>query len=190
MSHEDRLRWNQRYKNAPRGWYESPREILVQHLPLLPTGGLALDVAMGMGANARFLMENGWRVIGLDSSDYAVKKAKQLSSILGAAIIDLDHVHLCANRFDLILNLYFLNRHLLSQYPKWLRPGGILIMECLTTDMLSVRPELQPDHLIQPGELLNHFGHWEILFHRSGWFTSEHGHEKAIDSLIARLPGV
>lgn len=188
MSREDRFRWNQRYRNAPPGWYDCPREILVQQLSSLPKCGLALDVAMGMGANARYLMEKGWRVVGLDSSDYAVRKAKQQSPALDAVIIDLDHVHLAARRFDLILNLYFLNRRLLIQYPAWLKPGGILIMECLTLDMLSVRPDLQPDHLIKPGELLDHFGSWEILYHRSGWFTSEHGHEKAIESLIARLP--
>lgn len=189
MSSNDRIRWNQRYRDADRGWYDSPRALLLENADSLPANGWALDVAMGMGANARFLSDRGLKVIGLDASEVAVRYAKKASPALAAAIMDLDHVHLAAGRLDLIVNLYFLNRALFTLYPMWLKPGGILVIECLTLDMLDVRPDLDPQRLLHPGELYQTFGRWDILFHREGWMLSEHGHQKAVESLIARHPG-
>jgi hypothetical protein len=67
MSLDDARRWNARYQMDMRESFERPRPFLVEHAHLLPSSGLALDIAMGLGGNAGFY----WlrlRVIGVDIS--------------------------------------------------------------------------------------------------------------------------
>lgn len=56
MSVDDAGRWNVRYQQ---GWHSDetkPREVLLRAAKFLQPGGLVLDLAMGMGANARWLL--------------------------------------------------------------------------------------------------------------------------------------
>lgn len=187
MPKEDTSRWNARYAQSASAT-TAPRSILTQNRALLTGGGLALDVAMGVGANAAFLIEQGWRVVGVDRSDVAVFQAKSRDPRIQAVIADMLHFWLPPQSFDLILNLYYLDRGLWPVYQTALKPGGLLIIETLTLDMLDMRPELPPDFLLQPGELRRAFHDWDILLYREGWIASDHGTQKAVASLIARRP--
>src|SRR5512140_2101694 len=71
---EDADRWDERYSNSPENWLLSPRSIVTDHLDLFPTAGLALDAAMGIGANAHLLIQHGLTVIGLDISMVALRR--------------------------------------------------------------------------------------------------------------------
>jgi SAM-dependent methyltransferase len=185
MPKEDTQRWNVRYtQSAPAT--VAPRSILTQNQARLTGGGLALDVAMGAGANAAFLIEQGWQVVGVDRSDVAVFQAKTREPRIQAVIADTVHFWFPPQKFDLILNLYYLDRQLWPIYKTALKPRGLLIVETLTLDMLAMRPDLPPDFLLQPGELRQAFHDWDILFYREGWIASDHGTQKAVASLIAR----
>jgi hypothetical protein len=73
-----------------------------------------------------------------------------------------------------------------------LKMGGLLFMECLTEDMLSVHPEIDPNYLLKPAELKHEFidGNLgmdlEILYYYEGLSSSTCSHRRAIASLIAR----
>ncbi len=188
MPKEDAQRWNERYRAAPQDWYAAPRSILTQNNHLLAGGGLALDVAMGMGANSAFLLSQGWRVIGVDVSDVAVYQAKRAYPAIQAVIADLVQFRLPPERFDLILNLYYLDRRLWPVYHRVLKPGGLVIIETLLREMSVLRADMPQHFLLEPGELRAAFQDWDILLDREGWVASDHGKEKCVASLIARRP--
>ena len=189
MPASDAERWDARYRDGVRyGSQHQPRRFLVENAHLLPAQGLALDVAMGMGGNAAYLLSRGLRVVGIDVSSVAVRQAKRRLPDLMAVIADLRRFYLPAARFDVILNFFYLQRELWGDYQRALRPGGILILETLTLDMLSINPEIDPAYLLQPGELKTAFAHWQILESREGWVAMDTPRPRAVASLVARRP--
>jgi len=187
MTSEDARRWDERYRNDPRfRSYSQPREFLKQNFHYLPAGGLALDVAMGLGGNAAFLLAHGWSVVGVDISAVAVRQAKRRHPKLMAVIADMKRFNIPPDTFDLILNFYYLQRGLWPAYKRALRPGGILIFESLTREMLDIKKDIEPSYLLAPGELKREFADLEIIVYREGWTNSRSGIPRAVASLIAR----
>lgn len=78
LSEADRERWNGRYAAGEYGERRWPSDFLKESLDRLPRGR-ALDLACGLGRNARFLAENGWQVDAVDVSDVALRKAETLA---------------------------------------------------------------------------------------------------------------
>jgi hypothetical protein len=68
MPSSDADRWNLRYLDDPKASFEHPRELLISHQNIIPKNGLALDLAMGLGGNVKFLLSQGLRVVGVDIS--------------------------------------------------------------------------------------------------------------------------
>lgn len=191
MPISDAERWNARYQEDERySKYDRPRPFLIENAGYLPEKGLVLDVAMGKGGNARFLLERGLRVVGVDISWVAVRHAKDRNPDLMAILTDLPHLSLPPNSFDVILNFYYLQRDLWPQYRRALRPGGILFLETLTRAMKSVNPEIDPVYLLEPGELREAFHDWHIHIYREGWVGEETNHPRAVASLVASKPVV
>jgi hypothetical protein len=192
MPTKDGKRWNLRYQSDPRNSSDLPRSLLLDHTNLLPFQGLALDIAMGLGGNASFLIQRGLRVIGVDISYVAVSRAKsQLPTLMGV-VADLEHFHIPLNTYDLILNFLYLQRNLWKPIIYGLKKGGILFIECLTLEMLSVHPEINPDYLLKPDELRQTFSNndlsmdMEILYYEEGWCSTPTSHPRATAGLIAR----
>jgi tellurite methyltransferase len=190
MPIEDAERWNARYWEDKRTHGDiPPRRFLVENAGCLPSQGLALEAAMGLGGNACFLLERGLRVMGVDVSWVAVRQAKRRLPGLMAVVADLTRFHLPDECFDLILNFYYLQRDLWGTYCRALRPGGILVIETLMQEMREHRPDIDPQYLLNPGELMAAFSDWQILVYREGWVETETRHPKAVASLIASRPG-
>jgi tellurite methyltransferase len=185
MPIEDATYWNQRYQGESGSYRPTARPLLVDHIHLLPKQGLALDVAMGVGLNSGELIEHGLNVIGFDIASAAVKEAKKQFPQVQAAIIDLTTVVLPPQCFDVILNFNYLQRDLWPQYRKAIKPGGLLIFETLTKQLLTIHPETRPEFLLEEGELKRSFSDWDILFYEEGWKKGHHN-EKPIASMIAR----
>ena len=188
MTRTDSQRWNQRYRQTDYAGNLAARPFLVENAALLPTQGLALDAAMGLGSSAGFLLQRGLRVIGADIAAVAVRQAKKRLPGLQAVLIDLDTFYLPANCLDVIVNFYFLDRALWPIYRQALRPGGVLVFETLTQDQRQDAPHLDPISLLQSGELRQAFADYQELVYREGWIASDHGGRKAIASLITRKP--
>lgn len=189
MPRMDAERWDARYLHEARfATFVQPRPFLVENAAYLPSTGLALDVAMGLGGNAAFLLERGLRVVGIDISRVALRQAKARLPGLMAVLADLTCFPLPERTFDVILNFYYLQRDLWPQYRRALRPGGVLFFETLTQEMRSIHPEIDPLYLLYPGELRQAFADWEILAYREGWEEDCGGRRRAVASLVARLP--
>ena len=192
MPAEDADRWNARYQTDPRNSSDLPRTLLSEHIDLLPTQGLALDIAMGLGGNSGILLQHGLRVIGVDISFVAVHRAKtELPGLMGV-VTDLVHFHIPQNTFDVILNFLYLQRDLWLPITTGLKKGGIVFIECLTEDMLTVHPEINPCFLLKPGELQHVFldsqisTKLEILYYTEGWSSTSTSHPRSSAGLIAR----
>jgi tellurite methyltransferase len=191
MPTPDAERWNLRYQASFDNSPHLPHSLLIDHDDLIPSRGLALDIAMGMGANAGFLLQHGLHVVGVDISSVAVSQAKEDYPALMAVIADLDCFFIPPDCFDMILNFLYLQRDLWPSMIGGLKLGGLLFLEYLTEDMLNVHPEIDPIYLLKSGELQHAFINpslgidLEILYYFEGWTTSISSHRRAIASLIA-----
>lgn len=189
MPIQDARRWDSRYReNIRYNTFEKPRPFLVNHTELLPFNGLALDIAMGLGGNAGHLIQRGLKVIGIDISSVALKRARQRLPTLMAVQADLTRFYLPANSFDVILNFFYLQRDLWSYYVQALRPNGWLIFETLTVDFRSLQPDIDPNFLLAHDELHYAFPTLETIDYREGWITSDNGHSRPVAGLVARKP--
>jgi tellurite methyltransferase len=187
MPIQDAKRWDARYEeNSRYSNFEKPRPFLVNHVELLPTNGLALDVAMGLGGNAELLLKHGLNVIGVDISGIALKRARQRLPALMAVQADLTQFYFPADAFDVIINFFYLQRDLWSGFIRALRPNGWLIFETLTVDFRSLQPDIDPNYLLAPYELRHAFPSLEIVDYQEGWSTSDNGHRRSVAGLVAR----
>ena len=169
---------------------DEPPALLVQNRALLPTGGCALDIAMGSGRNALYLASLGFRVTGVDVSTVAVELCREKAARLGLAVeaivADLEHYRLPVDTYDLIINFHYLQRTLAGPIVRALRRGGLLAFESFTIDQFqfSYGPK-DPAFLLRPGELPKMFSGLETLLHFEGVIEGDRG-PKAVAQLIAR----
>jgi SAM-dependent methyltransferase len=77
-----REEWNRRYAGKELVWTARPNRFLVAEADGLRPGR-ALDLACGEGRNAVWLAEEGWQVTGVDFSDVALAKARELVAARG-----------------------------------------------------------------------------------------------------------
>lgn len=74
--------WEERYGEEDRIWSGRANIRLVEVVsPLKP--GCALDIGTGEGADAIWLAERGWRVVAVDISDTALKRAAEDAAARG-----------------------------------------------------------------------------------------------------------
>jgi tellurite methyltransferase len=190
MPQDDAVRWNYRYQNNSSLVEKRPAKFLLENLHYLPPRGLALDVAMGSGRNANILVSRGLSVIGVDISVTAVHFAKVNNPGIAAVVMDLNSFQFPSHLFEIIINFYYLQRNLLKDFPRLLKPGGIVVMETLTHKMIEIHPETPKDYLLGKGELKQYFGReWQVIKYREGWIQAGFEKQKPVASIIARYKG-
>ncbi|MDI3298661.1 MAG: class I SAM-dependent methyltransferase [Bacillota bacterium] len=181
MSEADRLRWNRLYAEG-RGPRQEPDPFLVASRPwLLPafarlSGGAggerrprALDLASGPGGNSLWLAEQGWRVEALDISDVALERLRAeaarrgLGDRIAVRQADLREWTLPEEEegaYDLALLTWYLERRLLGEIRRAVRPGGFALVR---TFLRGTRRSLPPAWVLEPGELARAFAGWSTL---------------------------
>jgi len=185
----DQERWDKKYKGKRVDSGTEANPFLRKHIHLLPKGK-ALDIAAGEGKNAVFLAHRGFDVEAVDISKFALRKARKLAKESGVRIrtlqADFDHYPLEEGRYDLIINFYFLDRHLIPKIKRGLKRGGKVVFETFLKEQMSLSNDgpKNPRYLLKPNELLTLFREFRILFYREGIFK-EGGTKKAVASLIA-----
>jgi tellurite methyltransferase len=185
---ETARKWNEKYRND-KCFSDSPvRSLISNHLSLLPKSGWVLEIAGGMGVTTDFLQRTGLQVVEFDISYEALKTAHENNSDAYHVVADALFFPMRHYQFDIICNFYFLERQTFSLIDRFLKPGGVVFFETMTTDMLAILPETPPLHLLQPGELKQAFSKYELIEYFEGWVTSDHGKQKAISQLVARKP--
>jgi SAM-dependent methyltransferase len=179
----DREKWDARYSKEETEVLE-PDPFLVHHEHLL-TGGRALDLACGLGANALFLARHGYQVDAIDISYVALarlhREAARHFVDLQAIVADLEYFPLPADRYDLIVVFYFYAPALVPSIKASLKKGGLLFYATYNWRHTSLKPGFNRDFLVPPGGLISHYCDFEIL-----WIESEAGEHGNVARLIGR----
>jgi SAM-dependent methyltransferase len=179
----DRLKWNEKYQSQ--SYPDEPAAIVKQYVELAG-GKNALDIAAGNGRNALFLARQGFVVDAVDIADTGLAQFAGKHPGIHPICADLDEFDIPANRYDLIVNIKYLNRRLFPYIFKGLAPGGVLIFE---TFLDSLNPaKKQPncrDYLLRKNELVHAFSSLKIVFYKE---TEETDYDKII--YLASLVGI
>ncbi len=182
-------RWDERFKEKDFTFGKEPNPFLKKYIRLLPKGK-ALDLASGEGRNAVFLAQKGFKVDAVDISRAGLKKTKALAREKGVKIhtvyADLKTYRIEKEKYDLIIDFYFLMRSLVPKIKRGLKTGGRVIFETyiLEQRQIGVEGPKRARYFLKPNELLRLFKDFRILFYREGIFK-EGGRRKAVASLIA-----
>jgi SAM-dependent methyltransferase len=184
---EDRVRWNTKYAEQP--VQGTSARIIKTYYPLAPVG-VALDIAAGLGRNAVFLAQRGFRVEAVDISDVAIRHLAGRHPRLNPICVDLDGFQIPGQRYSLIANINFLDRRLFPAISDGLVPGGVLIFETFLKGSTSLEGKpTNPDHYLQPNELLHAFLELDVIYYHEAPSLRPHCPEH-IASLVARKPHV
>jgi SAM-dependent methyltransferase len=152
--------------------------------------GRALDVACGRARNALFLLERGMRVVGIDRSRdslLAAREAAHGDARLLLVQADLESFPLPRDRFDVVLNVRYLQRSLVPALRRAVRPGGVVVFETFLVEQLALGHPRNPDFVLRHGELRRLFEGFEILHDSEGLVRDGDG-EAHLARLLARRP--
>ena len=182
---EDKKRWNEKYLEKPKQENVSALiEKYIEHVDV----GYALDIACGTGRNTHFLLQKGFEIVAVDISDIALKEIKKSPSIT-TIDTDLNKYNIAPNKYNLIVNINYLNRRLVSQMKDGLKSGGIIMFE---TFMLAHgefnHPTMNLDYLLRKNELLHSFIGLDIIYYEERVDINLHGERFKIASLVAKKP--
>lgn len=171
MSEEDRAKWDEKWQDMMRP--AAPSDLLQAKERVLP-GGLAVDVACGLGQNALWLARHGYQVLGVDISHVALQRARRRARHLQQrervlfVQVDLDRWRLPRHSVDLVCVFRFLDRDLFPMLKEAVRPGGYLFYQTRHVGLLQRLPQSNPDFLLKRGELPGVFFTWNVLTYTEG----------------------
>ncbi|WP_455380527.1 class I SAM-dependent methyltransferase, partial [Acidihalobacter prosperus] len=124
--------WDSRYAGC-NPIKANPASVLVDNLHLLPSHGLALDLASGLGANALLMARRGLKVYAWDQSVTAISaldRAAQMERLdLAAEVRDVVLNPPPPETFDVIVVSRFLDRSIAPFLIEALRPEGLLLYQ-------------------------------------------------------------
>ena len=180
---EDKQRWNERYLDNPMPQTVSPIvEKYIEHVNV----GQAIDVACGTGRNAHFLADLGFLVDAVDISDYALERVRE-SSTINKIDTDLDKYNLTPNKYDLIVNVNYLNRRLVSQMKDALKSGGVVMFETFIVAHGDFNlPTTNLDYLLRKNELLHSFIGLDVIYYEERIDINLRGEKIKIASIVAK----
>ncbi len=155
MADKDRQKWDSRFIKSLGG--SDPSQILTKYSNLASCGK-ALDIACGNGRNSLFLAEKGFTVDAVDISTVATKHLAGRNGKIKVICQDIDDWVIAENRYELILNIRFLDRRLFPMIRDGLSPGGVLIFESFTGGK-------NDKYCLKQNELLQAFQSFNIVYY-------------------------
>ncbi len=179
---EDKQRWNKRYKEYPQPI--DVEDILKKYYKIANVG-YALDIACGMGRNTKFLSENGFIVDAVDISDYALSKIEDDKNI-NKIEADLDKYNLEENRYDLVVNINYLNRRFFPQIKDALKQDGVVIFKTFIVAHGDFKNPSNKEYLLRENELLNAFIDFNIIYYEEYIDTNLRGEKIKVAALVAK----
>jgi len=179
---EDKQRWNKRHIDKPMRHNVEP--IIEKYLHHAQIGN-ALDIACGTGRNTHYLAEKGFLVDAVDLSDYALSKIENLATI-NKIEEDLDTYNLEVNKYNIIVNINYLNRRFFPQIKEALKSGGILIFETFIVAHGDFEQPNNPEYLLRKNELLHAFIGLDTIYYEEKDDINLRGEKIRVASLVAR----
>lgn len=180
---EDKERWNKRFVEFPMP--DEVSKIVEKHISKANIGQ-AIDIACGTGRNTHFLVDKGFMVDAVDISDYALSRVKK-SATINKIDADLDKYNMAPNKYDLIVNINYLNRRLVSQMKDALKAGGVVIFETFILAHGDYKHEtMNLDYLLRKNELLHSFIGLDIIYYEEKDDINLRGEKVRIASLVAK----
>ena len=176
---EDRERWNKKYLNGFAA-EKDPSEVVKKFYHLAKVGR-SLDIAAGLGRNSLFLAERNFIVDAVDISDVAIERLKTLHPNINPINEDLKIYRPEKNKYDLIININFLERSLFPYIKEALKKDGVLIFETF----LEGSPSKNNDFLLRKNELLHSFLSLEIVYYEESEVISCKNEKAFKASLVA-----
>lgn len=154
MTQQNREKWNLKYlKNKGNS---NPSEILEKYI-FLASRGNALDLACGNGRNSRFLAQKGFQVDAVDISNIATHQLTDQDPRINGICQDMDTWQIPQDRYQIIINIRFMDRRLFPMIQKGLNPGGILIFESFI--------DKKKAYCLKPNELLTAFESFHVVYY-------------------------
>jgi len=176
----DRRKWNA--KHLDRVGPETPSPLVKRFADEVPRGR-ALDIAAGRGRHALYLAKKGFEVDAVDISDLGLRFLAGRHPAVHPVCADLNRFDIAENRYQLIVNIRYLNRRLFPHIIRGLRTGGTLIFETFLEDDRPDDPDpVCRDHLLRSNELLHSFLSLNIRYYE------EHlSHRRKRPAMVASL---
>ncbi len=181
--YEDKERWNKRFVEFPMP--DKVAKIVEKYIDRANVGQ-ALDIACGTGRNTHFLAEKGFIVDAVDLSDYALERVKK-SATINKIDADLDKYNITPYKYDLIVNINYLNRRLVSQMKDALKKDGVIIFETFILAHGDYKHEtMNVDYLLRKNELLHSFIGLDVIYYEEKDDVNLRGEKIRTASLVAR----
>ncbi|PID40686.1 MAG: tellurium resistance protein TehB [Proteobacteria bacterium] len=175
MVKKDRTKWDAKYLRDLGN--PEPSSVLENYWSRAPVGK-ALDLACGNGRNSVFLAEKGFLVDAVDISTVATDHLSGRHPNINAICADLDTWHITPERYELIVNIRFLNRHLFPMIQAGLKPGGVLIFEAFLDGQ-------KKEFCLKENELLHAFSAFRVICYEEK-ITNDTERPAKMASFVAR----
>jgi cyclopropane fatty-acyl-phospholipid synthase-like methyltransferase len=194
--------WDERYAGGEYFFGTRPNAFMVSQHHLLKPGMSCLAVADGEGRNGVWLVEQGLKVLSVDSSAVAASKADTLAQQRGVKldfeVADLLNWDWGKERFDAVVAIFIqfatpAQREVLFKGIKQcLKPGGLLLLQGYTPRQLDYGTGGPPvaENMYTESMLRKVFADMEILhlLEHDGEINEGTGHKgmSALIDLVAR----
>ncbi len=167
-----RNKWNSKYTSRLSQMEEQrPNKRLMNNSHHLK-GGVALDLACGLGANSFYLADLYNEVHALDISDVAIQYVKDKATKHSLPIYphlcdltDLGSLNLSVNSYDLVVVTYYLDRTIFPFVKSIIKENGYFFMETYYNSPLNVNNQISNGYKLQSKELLSIFDGWKIHYY-------------------------
>lgn len=131
-----------------------PSPWVVRFAPLIPQGGVVLDLACGSGRHSMLLANLAYSVLAVDQDVSAIEIIQSPSITPKCLNLEQDVWPLHGARFHGIVVTNYLYRPHIDSLPDLLEDGGILIYETFAQGNEQFGKPSNPNFLLNSGELL------------------------------------
>ena len=167
--------WDERYAGGEYFFGTRPNAFMVSQHHLLKPGMNCLAVADGEGRNGVWLVQQGLKVLAVDSSAVAASKADTLAKQKGVEldfeVADLLNWEWGENKYDAVVAIFIQfatpaqRAELFANIKKCLKPGGLLLLEGYTPRQLEYKTGGPPvaENMYTEAFLRKEFSDFEVV---------------------------
>ncbi len=176
MSQNTQQKWDAKYEDCDLRTLANPCYVLREHSKLLPFQGRALELACGLGGNARFLAQCGLKTDAWDISDNALTVLNNWASLnhlpITPLITDLEQMLMPYQQYDVIVVSRYLDRKIFTELQNALKPNGLLFYQTFLGPPQQGAPS-NSSYYLESGEFTRLLPVMETLVYGEGWLSSE-----------------